>query len=130
LHSFFVTKLYIHMSFRSVSLHHYYCLKIKTHLSVNSFMNLKSRNARAAEIKSAYYRILPFTHFECPSLKLTNKNHTRNLPYTTTKHCSLHNHFHHYSAYTQHYRSLSRMLLSGKLSGDVLSRPWILEHST
>jgi len=75
LHSFIVPKLYIHMSFRSVRLHHCCFLIIKTHLSVKPFMNLISRNARAPDVKSTYDRVLPFTHFECPSLKLTNKPH-------------------------------------------------------
>jgi hypothetical protein len=79
LHSFIVPKLYIHLLFRSVILHHCCFLIIKTQLSVKPFMNLISRNARALEVKSTYDRILPFSRFECPYLKLTNKTHTRNL---------------------------------------------------
>ena len=73
-----VPKPYIHMSCRSEDLHHCYFLIVKTRLSINPLMNLLSRNAWTPEIKCIYKRILPFTHFECPPHKLTNKEATLN----------------------------------------------------
>ena len=41
-------------------------------------MNPISRHVWAPETQSIYDRILPFSHFECPPLKLTNKTSQRN----------------------------------------------------
>jgi hypothetical protein len=80
LHSSIVLRLYLHMSLSSVDLHRCNFLIINTYFSINPFMNLINRNACVLEIKSIYDRILPFMYFECPPLKLTNKNTTRKLP--------------------------------------------------
>ena len=89
LHSSIVPRLYIHMSFRFVDLHNCYFLIFKTRLRINPFMNLINRNAWAPVIKSTYDRISPFSHFECPPLKPTNKKNTQgNYLQQLKKRCS------------------------------------------
>ena len=59
-------------------LHHCYFLIIKTHLSINPFMNLISRNA--CDLRSKAHKIyFAFTHFECPPLKLTTHKATHTI---------------------------------------------------
>jgi hypothetical protein len=111
LHSFIDPKLYKHMSFRSVSLHHCYFLNIKTYLSINPFVNLLSLNV--CDLRSKAHKIVfCLSHVLNVHLSSSQQKHTRKLTYTAAKHCSLHKHFFHHSAYTQPYSSVSRTLLS------------------
>ena len=56
-----VQNVCMHMSFRSVDLHHCCLLIIKTYLSINPFINFISLFAWAPETKIVIYHILPFT---------------------------------------------------------------------
>jgi len=86
-----VLKINIHMSLISVDLHHCCSLIIKKYLSINPFMNLSRRNGCASETKITNDRILPFTHFQRPHPKLTNKRTQRNK-LKQPQIYSLHNH--------------------------------------
>ena len=63
LHSVVVSKLYVHMTFWSVYLHHCYFCIIQTHLCLNPIVNFICGYTWDHESKRTHYLILPFTHF-------------------------------------------------------------------
>jgi len=69
LHSPIFPKINMHVSFSFIELRLCYYLFIKTHLSINEFTNLISRNAWAPETKSTY---IVFCHSNILSVQLSS----------------------------------------------------------
>lgn len=69
-----------YISFRFVDLHHRHFLVNKRHLSIKPFVNPTCRNAWISDVKCTHRPILPFTHFECGPVKLTDKQTKWNYP--------------------------------------------------